>query len=583
MSDAVEQIKERLNILDVVGGYVELHRAGKSFKGKSPFSAEKTPSFYVSPERGMYYCFSTSQGGDIFTFIQKMEGVEFKEALKLLAEKAGVELVPEKPEQKTERDRAYAALAAATTFYQTWLTKHPAAYDYVIARGLMPVTIARWQIGYAPGPPQYGWRHTREYLTSEGYATEEQLRVGLIKETGSGKEPFDVFRDRVVFPLCDAAGRVVGFSGRILTKDTEAPKYMNTPDTFLYHKSSLLYGFDKAKEGIRKLDFTLIVEGQFDVVLCHQAGYHNTVAVSGTALTLEHVQQLERFSRRVVLALDADKAGIAAMKRAAEVMLQRGFDIKVAELPDGRDPADIIAADAQAFKKVVGSGVHVIEFLLHVLRRQYADDRAYKLKARDEVLPFVLLLPSRIDQEHFVGVIATALHTSTEAIRFELERLRERVDGPVKPSALADVVTQETGTNNVNQLTELVSYLTGAIPVVAIPYRRALQVEFAAVRALVSAAPEPEPALVARAVFELEAQTGRLTPPQVLEIVVSALVRYRQLLIQHALGQLREQLQTAEAEGEEEQAAAILAKLTEFGRLRHESPYTVDYFIARKD
>jgi DNA primase len=330
MGDSVQQIKDRLSILDVISPYVELHRAGKNFKGKSPFTAEKTPSFYVSPDRGMYYCFSTSQGGDMFTFIQAMEGVDFRGALKLLADKAGVELVAEDPKKKTERERWYAAMQDATTYYAEQLEKTPAAKEYLENRGVTTATLQKWQIGFAPGPPAHGWRMVKDHLEGKGYTKDELFRVGLIKSTEGGKEPFDVFRDRIMFPLFDQNGKVVAFSGRILSRDK---------------KSELLFGYDKAKHGIRQLNFSLIVEGQFDVVMAHQAGYTNTVAVSGTALTLHHVQLLERLSDRVVLALDADRAGIAAMKKAAELMLKRGIDVKVAEMPLGADPADIIKKD----------------------------------------------------------------------------------------------------------------------------------------------------------------------------------------------------------------------------------------------
>lgn len=425
MSDTVQQIKDKLDIVEVISPYVELHKAGKNFKGKSPFSAEKTPSFYVSPDRGMYYCFSTSQGGDMFTFIQAMEGVDFKEALRMLAQKAGVELVPENPETRSERERQYAALESATSWFQEQLQNKKEALEYLERRGVKKETITNWRIGYAPGPPNAGWREIKQALETKGFTTAELLQVGLVKTAEGGKEPFDVFRDRVMFPMSDTGGKVVAFSGRILSTDSDAPKYVNSPETALYKKSELLYGYNKAKHGIRNLGFSLIVEGQFDVVMCHQAGYNNTVAVSGTALTLFHVQLLERLSEKVVLALDADRAGIAAMKKAAQLMLSRGLDVKVAELPDGKDPADIVLAGVGELKKVVGHAVHVIEFLLHVLMREAKDARQAKLAARDEILPFVLLLPNRIDQEHFVGVIAKAIGSTTDAIRFELERLRE--------------------------------------------------------------------------------------------------------------------------------------------------------------
>ncbi|MFN3188001.1 MAG: DNA primase [Candidatus Paceibacteria bacterium] len=419
--DAVQQIKDRLNIIDVISPYVELHKAGRHFKGKSPFTNEKTPSFYVSPERGMYYCFSTSQGGDIFKFVEVMEGVDFKEALKILAEKAGVELVPERPEKRTEREQLYNALSEATRWFQAKLENYAPAREYLERRGVAKNTIEKWQIGYASGPPDGGWRELRTYLLTKGFTDALLLKAGLIKSAGAGKEPFDTFRDRVMFPLRDQSGRVVAFSGRLLTPNEKAPKYVNSPETDLYHKSELLYGYDVAKGGIRKLSFWLIVEGQFDVVMSHQAGYSTTVAVSGTAFTLAHAQQLERLSSKVVLALDADKAGLSAMKRAAELLLKRGFDVKVATMPDGADPADLVAGDIAIFKNSIKEAMHVIEFLVSHILKEVVDTRAQKLKVRDEVVPFMALLPSHLERDHFEGLVAEKLGTSKDAIHMEVQ------------------------------------------------------------------------------------------------------------------------------------------------------------------
>lgn len=451
MSDSVQQIKERLSIVDVVSQYVELHPAGKNLKGKSPFTSEKTPSFYVSPDRGMYYCFSSSQGGDIFTFVEKMEGVDFKGALKLLAEKAGVELVPEDPKKKTERDRQYDALEAATVFYTDWLSKEKAAFTYLEGRKVSLQTIAKWRVGYAPGPPNHGWREVRSHLLEhkQKYTDKELQKVGLIKGGQEGKEPYDTFRDRVMFPIFDPSGRVVGFSGRILSTDTEAPKYVNSPETDLFNKSEILFGYDKAKQGIRKFDFSLIVEGQFDVIMSHQAGYTNTVAVSGTALTNHQVGLLQRLSNKAVLALDADRAGVAAVKRGAAIMLARGMDVKVARLPEGSDPADLVAEDSEGLRSCIKKSSHVIEFLLDVLEKETADARSFKLKSHAEVLPFIIRIPNRIDQEHFETLVAERLGTTKEAVHTEVERLRVREEAKEVPTTQAEETKIKKGTSEV--------------------------------------------------------------------------------------------------------------------------------------
>ena len=574
----MQQIKDRLSILDVISPYVELHRAGKNFKGKSPFTAEKTPSFYVSPDRGMYYCFSTSQGGDMFTFVQTMEGVDFKEALKILALKAGVELVAEDPRKKTERERFYAALHDAAQYYVERLEKELAAQEYLENRGVTKATLQKWHIGFAPGPPVHSWRMVKENLESKGYTKDELFKTGLIKGAEGGKEPFDVFRDRIMFPLFDQNGKVVAFSGRILGKDSEAPKYVNSPETELYKKSELLYGYDKAKQGIRQLNFSLIVEGQFDVVMAHQAGYSNTVAVSGTALTLHHVQLLERLSDRVVLALDADRAGIAAMKRAAELMLKRGVDVKVAEMPLGKDPADIIRADAAEFKQIVGKSVHVIDFLLHVLTREESDGRTLKRRARLEILPFLLLLPDRIDQEHFISVVATAIHSTTDAVRFELDRLREETkQGPLAHNELVDSAVKKEATEKPDMVKNAHIFLVAAAEILPEAVGKLLKNEISSLLIGEERATLDESEL-AGVTFSLEQQFSKLPELAIHEEVVARLNQFRLALVRSNLTTARTLLGEAELGGDNELFTSALESIKRYETELRLPPYTVESF-----
>jgi len=581
MSDAVQQIKDRLSILDVVSPYVELHKSGKNFKGKSPFSAERTPSFYVSPDRGMYYCFSTSQGGDMFNFVQIMEGVEFKEALKILAQKAGVELVPEDPKKKSERERFYAAIEAATVFYETMLPQEPEAISYLEKRGVKKETIAKWRIGFAPGPPKSGWRETKDALELEGYTRDELLKVGLIKSAEGGKEPFDVFRDRIMFPLAEPSGKIVAFSGRILHPDEKAPKYVNSPETPLYKKSELLFGYDKAKQGIRNLNFSLIVEGQFDVVMCHQAGYANTVAVSGTALTMQHVQLLERLSDNVVLALDADKAGIAAMKKAAEVMLRRGLDVKVAELPIGHDPADVIASDAAAFKKIIGSAVPVIEFLLHVLQREYKDDRTFKLKTQHEVYPYILLLPSRVDQYACAETVARMTKVPIDVVWYEVERLREGGVEQFSVSQPSEVIAKVSHSNGalISTIERTYHFLLAATQVTEASLAERIKTELAHITQI---APVEEPAVsdLAGLVFSLEQQFSDLPDLAVREEVVAKLNQLKTGLIRLKLAEFRGKLAEREVVENESRFNEVLQCIKEYETKLREASYDVNSFTT---
>lgn len=583
--DAVQQIKDRLSIVDVVSSYVELHKAGRHYKGKSPFTNEKTPSFYVSPDRGMYYCFSTSQGGDMFTFIQTMEGMEFKDALKLLAEKANVELVPESPEKRSQRDQLLSVMTEATQWFAEQREVTVLAEQYLAKRGLTTETIKKWQIGYAPGPPLSGWRGLRDHLKAKGYADTVMLQAGLIKTGQAGKDPFDVFRDRIMFPMRDQSGRVVAFSGRVLHADTEAPKYVNSPETELYHKSSFLFGYDMAKQAARQLDFWLVVEGQFDVVLAHQAGYANTVAVSGTAFTPHHLQLLERLSSRVVLALDADRAGIAAMYKAAQLMLRRGLDVKVAQLTPGSDPADMIVSDKQTFKKAVGGAVHVVEFMLQHILSTVTEERAQKLQAHDQVLPLIAAIPNRVDQEYFEQLTATKLGTTKDAIHFELERIREsltKAETPrevTAPDVPATPVAQSVSPNADRVLHSTFAYLHAVQLVVTESDQKVIQQHLEGIPGFVMAnySERVTPETQSKLTFMLETFMEEQSPRVVYEEITHRLNQFRTQFLKNHLRTLRETIAQAE-HGGGEPSAEVLGELLTVQKELQQTPLEPDIF-----
>ncbi len=580
MSDVVQQIKDRLSIIDVISPYTELHTAGKYLKARCPFHNEKTPSFHVSPDKGMYHCYGCGVGGDMFTFIEAIEGVDFKGALKILAEKARIELVPISPEKQSERDRLYAVLEAVTVFYQNQLRINSEAMAYLTRRGVLGDMIASWRIGYAPGPPSAGWRVTRDHLLAQGFTATEILKSGLAKQASDGKESYDVFRNRIMFPLFDQSGRVVAFSGRTLDPDPEVPKYVNSPETELYKKSELLYGYDRAKHGIRQFNFSLLVEGQFDVVMSHQAGYSNTVAVSGTALTLQHVQLLERISSRVVLALDADKAGIAAAKRAADIMLRRGLDVKVARLTL-KDPADIVREDPKEFKKLIGSSVHVIEWLITHLKELDLESRTLKLRAREEVVPYIRLLPNKIDQDHFEQVVADALGTTKEAVHYEVERLGEQPNLGTVANTRSEKSRTEGGALPADDAPErrvgITTYLVGILPlltevqaaIVTKEVEVILKLSFATIAATIPAA--------ARAEVLFKAQSSTTDQPRLLLLseVIHALNQLRAIVIREELRETKKQLEQAELQGVEAAMTDLLSKVQQLQRQRQESPYTI--------
>lgn len=577
MNDAVEQIKSKLNIIDVLTPYIELHKAGKHLKARCPFHNEKTPSFHVSPERGMYHCYGCGAGGDMFTFIQAIEGVDFKEALKMLAEKAQVELKPISPERKNERDRLYAALEAATTFYEQELQKNQDALAYLDKRGVSNATISGWRIGVAPAPSVSGWTAVRDHLHPLGFTEAELKKVGLLRESEKGKGLYDVFRNRIMFPIFDASGRVVGYSGRTLEFDKpEVPKYVNSPETELFKKSEILYGYHKAKHGIRQLDFSLIVEGQFDVVMSHQAGYSNTVAVSGTALTAEHVQLLERLSQKVVLALDSDKAGIAAVKRSADLMLRRGLDVKVATLAGGKDPADLVLKDVRAYKHLIGQSTHVIEFLLQVLLGQGLDERTLKLRAREEILPYILLLPNYIDQDHFEGMLAEALKTTKEAVHLEVERLRTEKTDTVSYSAPQKVTTTPPAVGPSSET--LLIFLLGVLPLFEGSAAQALALRLtdstgkslAEMQAMIPAA------ALAEVLFRTESFLDKNPRKVFEEEVIYKLNKFRELVVRRDLKEARESLRVAEESGQSTAVGELMGRVMKLQQALQAPVYTKD-------
>ncbi len=423
MRGDVETVKARLDIAEVVGGYVKLEKAGASLKGRCPFHNEKTPSFFVSPARQSYYCFGCGAKGDIFTFVEELEGLSFKETLKSLAERAGVEIDyrPEAREAKDEKEKILQVLEVATQFFENELKNTPTALEYLKSRGIDESSVKHWRLGYAPAE----WRALYTHLLQVGYSKELMLKAGLVKPVDGtrAKEPYDVFRDRVIFPLSDASGEVIAFSGRALAKETE-PKYLNSPDTVLFTKSEVLYGLDKAKDKIRRQDYAILVEGQMDLVLSHQAGVENTVASSGTAFTSQHLERLKRLSKRIILAFDGDKAGEMASEKAATLALALGLEPKVAKLPEGFDPADVVKGNKDEWKEILRKSLPAIEYFLGNILKTEKDHRKLGKLVEHKLLPLVALLESSIEKSHFLSLIGKRTGIKEEILWEDMRRMK---------------------------------------------------------------------------------------------------------------------------------------------------------------
>ena len=430
MNSPVSQIKERLTIEEVVSSYIKLEKSGSNSKARCPFHNEKTPSFFISGDRGTYYCFGCGASGDIFSFVQEFEGLDFKGALKLLADRAGVDLGNFSKEQVGEKDRLYKIMEEATVYFISNLGENTEALEYLKSRGLEDKTIKDFRIGFIKDD----WRLLYNYLKTKGYKDEEIEKAGLAKRSEKGF--YDRFRNRIMFPIADSSGRVIAFSGRLFKDDGKSAKYLNSPETPIFSKSSTLYGLDKAKNTIRNNNFSILVEGQMDLILSHQALYRNTIATSGTALSdsettkenaISNLGLVRRLSNNIVLAFDGDKAGINATSRAGRIALSLGMDVKVAVLPTGVDPADLISKEGvEAWKNAIKNSKHLIEFILdRVILDCVEDQRKIGREVKDRVLSFVDILPSAIEKSHFLKKISDITSIPLQALEEDMKKIEK--------------------------------------------------------------------------------------------------------------------------------------------------------------
>lgn len=431
MGQETELIKDRLDIAEVVGEYVQLKRAGRYFKGLCPFHNEKTPSFIVSPDKGVWHCFGAcSEGGDIFSFVEKIEGVDFPGALKLLAERAGVALPTGRPgskESADKRQRLFDLLDVTARFYHEVLMNQAAgrkAGDYLQQRGVRKKTWELFQLGYAPS----GWDTLQTFLRARGYAPREMLAAGVAGESQGGKL-FDRFRGRIIFPITDLQGRVVAFGGRIVPwhETGKEGKYINSPETELYEKRRVVYNLQRAKQHLKHDAPCLVVEGYLDVVMVVQSGVENVVASSGTAFTAEQVGQLKRFTNELHFAFDADAAGFKAATSATQTAMTAGLRVSTVMLPAGTDPADIAKRSPAQLKRCLAQHRSLVSVLLERLREQGGKKKEEYLR---ELLPLMARAANVVYQGELVQEVAAALRVPESRIISQLQQVP--MDSPIE-------------------------------------------------------------------------------------------------------------------------------------------------------
>ncbi len=421
MQDAKEEIKSRLAVEDVVGQYVELKRAGRNLKGHSPWGVDKTPSFMVSPEKGIWHDFSANKGGDIFTFVMEVEGISFKEALEKLASQAGVDLSKYHGGDSAvakKKTRAREALSLATKYYQACLVRSKPVCEYVFyKRNLNRKTVEEFKIGYAPA----SGKALVEVLKKRGYTLDELDAAGLLNRFRS-----DMFRNRMTVPFIDTTGNVIGFTARILDKGE--PKYLNTPETLLFNKSKFIFGLFQAKEAIRRSGYVVIVEGNMDVISSHQAGVKEAVATSGTAMTEQHLKALSNLTSDIRLAYDGDEAGVKATERAIMLAGDLGIDLTViSDYHGAKDPDELIQKDPKLWQEAVKHGIPAVDWLLnkyeeHLNLRRAPDKRKYS----DVALKLLSYVKDEVERRTYEEKIAKKLDVEVEILREKGDRLYKK-------------------------------------------------------------------------------------------------------------------------------------------------------------
>lgn len=437
----LEEIKNKIDIVEYIGKYVPLKQAGRNWKGCCPFHNEKTASFMVSPEKQIFHCFGCGKGGDIFTFTEEIEGIDFPTALREMAEKAGVKLPERGGVRKEPTDKLFEINEQACELYEKelWKDANKKIVKYLFDRGMEEKTIKTFRLGFAP---QSGDLVVRE-LGTLGYTDEDLFKSGIAKER-NGKT-LDQFFNRITFPIMNAGGRVVGFTARVL--DDTLPKYVNTPETPIYHKSSILYGFDKAKEQIRKQNHVIMVEGQMDAIFSHQAGVKNVVASSGTALTEAHLDLIKRFTKNIKMSFDVDMAGQNATRRAIELAWEREFNIKVISVPEGKDPADLVKSDPKKWVDACRKAKYVVDYIFDSTFEKYNIANILdKKQATKELLVMIKKLPDPVEREHYLNLLATRVGVSVAALEAALAKVKSVLPKESKatdqPAATVKTVAQ---------------------------------------------------------------------------------------------------------------------------------------------
>ncbi|MEW5768022.1 MAG: DNA primase [bacterium] len=431
--EIIDEVRDRTDIVDLISEYVALKKSGENYKARCPFHVEKTPSFVVSPTKQIFHCFGCGAGGNVYTFLTKTEGLNFPEAVKRLAERAGINLPHSRGTEAkaaSERQILYNINLTAGSFYQKALNapEGARAKNYLLHRGLKETIIEQFKLGYAPP----GWDNIKNYLLKQKFPLEMITRSGLIINKEGTNNYYDRFRDRLIFPITDIHSRAIGFGARVL--DDSLPKYINSPETPVYSKGKNLYGLRESKESIRSEEKVIIVEGYTDLLACHQHGVTNVVATLGTALTAEQVKLLGRYTQEAVIIFDPDTAGVAASLRGLEILMEGGLNVRVVSLPEGLDPSDFLTQKGpEAFRIELARAVGLLDYRLVTALNQYDISTAEgKARVVESLLPSLIRVSNAIKRDEFIRKLAETLNLEEALIRTEIIQFQGRQKGVIK-------------------------------------------------------------------------------------------------------------------------------------------------------
>lgn len=462
-NDVVEEIKRRVDLVEIASAYVRLRRAGRNWEGLCPFHQEKTPSFSINPEKQMWYCFGCGSGGDVFTFVQKAEGLTFREALEKLAAKAGVRLEPRSGAKAAgELDVLRGACELAAAFYQQCLKRSTEAQEYIRRRGIDANTAERFRLGYAPDE----WTSLADYLARRGVPAGVGIKAGLLAKAEQTGRVYDRMRGRLIFPICDVMGRVIAFGGRVIRDVENAPKYLNSPESPLFSKSSTLYGLHLARTAISEREQAVLVEGYVDVVSLHGAGIRNAVATLGTALTREHLNVLGRYTKNCVLLYDSDSAGLRAALRSIPLFEDSGVEVRIVVLPDGHDPDSYVHAHGPAaLAEQIGSAQTVLDYQMGLLIRRFGTEgEDAKRKLVSSAVPVLARVQNDIERSRWTRRLAeiwcgTRLEMAAaaeESIAKQIAQHRRRAGTPQRRPEVEAEELPPTGSRRLQRAQECI-------------------------------------------------------------------------------------------------------------------------------